>query len=124
MAFRIVACLAVAALVAGCGMFGGKSDGGDTKTVETTSDPYHYEPQNMDPKFRGKTQTDNDQGAYTFMPTLFGAQGAQNNGGAPAVGVNSFLFRAALDTGCFRPPASPDPFGASLRTACLSPPHA
>jgi len=98
MAFRIVACLAVAALVAGCGMFGGKSDSGDTKTVQTTDNPYHTDPGKMDPRdFNPRIQSDNDPSTLTLMTALFGGgANGQNGGGAAGVGVNSFLWRASL----------------------------
>src|SRR5438445_3668103 len=125
MAFRIVACLAVAALVAGCGMFGGKSDGGDTKTVQTSDNPYHTDPGKMDPRdFNPKIQSDSDPSTLTLMSALFGGGGnGQNNGGAPGVGVNSLLWRASLDTISFMPLISADPFGGVIITDWYSPPQ-
>jgi len=125
MAFRIVACLAVAALVAGCGMFGGKSDSGDTKTVQTTDNPYHTDPGKMDPRdFNPRIQSDNDPSTLTLMTALFGGgANGQNGGGAAGVGVNSFLWRASLDTVSFMPLASADPFGGVIITDWFSPPE-
>jgi hypothetical protein len=126
MSFRIVACVVLATLsVAGCGMFGSKSDGGDTKTVQTTNNPYGTDPGKMDPKdFNPKIQSDSDPSTLTLMSALFGGGGSgQNNGGAAGVGVNSFLWRAALDTVSFMPLASADPFGGVIITDWFSPPE-
>ena len=126
MSFRIVACIALAAFsVAACGMFGGsKSDSGDTKTVSTTDNPYHTDPGKMDPKdFNPKIDSDNDPGTLTLMSALFsGLGGGQNNGGS-GVGVNSFLWRASLDTVSFMPLASADPFGGVIISDWFSPPE-
>jgi hypothetical protein len=125
MSFRIAACVVAMALsVTGCGMFGGKSDSGDTKTVTTTNDPYHTDPGKMDPKdFNPKIQSENDPSTLTLMSALFGGGGSQNNGGAAGVGVNSFLWRASLDTVSFMPLASADPFGGVIITDWFSPPE-
>jgi hypothetical protein len=126
MSFRIAACVVAMALsVTGCGMFGGKSDSGDTKTVTTTNDPYHTDPGKMDPKdFNPKIQSDNDPSTLTLMSALFGGGGSQNGGGGAAgVGVNSFLWRASLDTVSFMPLASADPFGGVIITDWFSPPE-
>ena len=126
MSFRIVGCVVVAAAlsVSSCGMFGGKSDSGDTKTVQTTDNPYHTDPGKMDPRdFNPRIQSDADPSTLTLMSALFGGGGAgQNNGGAPGVGVNSFLWRASLDTVSFMPLASADPFGGVIITDWYSPP--
>ncbi|HXP74757.1 MAG TPA: DUF3576 domain-containing protein [Stellaceae bacterium] len=127
LSFRIVGCVVAAALsVAGCGMFGGsKSDSGDTKTVQTTNDPYHTDPGKMDPKdFNPRIQSDNDPSTLTLMSALFGGGGSGQNGNGPAgVGVNSFLWRASLDTVSFMPLASADPFGGVIITDWFSPPE-
>src|SRR5215469_1100175 len=115
MSFRIVGCVVAAALtVAGCG--GGKSDSGDTKTVSTTDNPYHTDPGKMDPKdFNPRIQSDTDPSSFTLMAALFGGGGGdKGNGGAAGVGVNSFLWRASLDTVSFMPLASADPFGGVI----------
>jgi Domain of unknown function (DUF3576) len=127
MSFRFAGCAVLAALsVAGCGMFGGSSSsGGDTKTVQTTDNPYHTDPGTMDPRDRGKTQGPNDPSTLTLMSALFGGSqgGGQGGGGAAGVGVNSFLWRASLDTVSFMPLASADPFGGVIITDWFSPPE-
>lgn len=47
---------------------------------------------------------------------LFGKDDDQQGGGAAGIGVNSFLWRAALDTVSFMPVASADPFGGVILT--------
>ena len=125
MSIRIVGCVVAAALsLTGCGMFGGKSDSGDTRTATTTDNPYHTDPGKMDPRdFNPRIQSDQDPSTFTLMATLFGGGGSgQNNNGAPGVGVNSFLWRASLDTVSFMPLVSADPFGGVIITDWYSPP--
>ncbi|MCG8360632.1 MAG: DUF3576 domain-containing protein, partial [Kiloniellales bacterium] len=60
---------------------------------------------------------------------LFGGGGdgplEQGEGGAGAgIGVNSYLWRASLDTISFMPLASADPFGGVIITDWYSPPEA
>ena len=61
--------------------------------------------------------------------TLFGGGGegpldeANQEGGA-GIGVNSYLWRASLDTISFMPLASADPFGGVIITDWYSPPEA
>jgi len=116
--------MAAALSVAGCGMFGGKSDSGDTKTVTTTDNPYHTDPGKMDPRdFNPRVQSDSDPSSFALMATLFGGGGKdQNSGGGGGVGVNTFLWRASLDTVSFMPLASADPFGGVIITDWYSPP--
>lgn len=56
--------------------------------------------------------------------TLFGGEkkdGEQGGGGG--IGVNSFLWRASLDTIAFMPLASADPFGGLIITDWYTPPE-
>ena len=53
---------------------------------------------------------------------LFGGGGGNNNGGQAAIGVNSYLWRASLDTLNFMPLASADPFGGVIITDWYSDP--
>ena len=52
--------------------------------------------------------------------SLFGADNESN--GPSGIGVNSFLWRASLDTISFMPLASADPFGGVIITDWYSPP--
>src|SRR5579884_3716291 len=54
--------------------------------------------------------------------TLFGGHKKDENGGGN-LGVNSFLWRATLDTLSFMPLASADPFGGVVITDWYSPPE-
>lgn len=101
-------------------MFGG--GGGDTKTVTTHDNPYGTDPGTMDPKDNGRVMGANDSSSFTLMATLFGSGKEQTGGGAAGVGVNSFLWRASLDTVSFMPLASADPFGGVIITDWYSPP--
>jgi Domain of unknown function (DUF3576) len=55
--------------------------------------------------------------------SLFGGSKRGNEGG-PGLGINSFLWRASLDTISFMPLASADPFGGVIITDWYSPPGA
>lgn len=53
---------------------------------------------------------------------IFGKKKDEETAGASGIGVNSFLWRAALDTVSFMPLASADPFGGTILTDWYSPP--
>lgn len=55
-----------------------------------------------------------DEGLFGLNKKSKDGQG--NNGGAVGIGVNSFLWRASLDTLGFMPIASADPFGGTILT--------
>lgn len=56
--------------------------------------------------------------------TIFNTEGDSptNSGGSSGIGVNSFLWRASLDTVAFMPLASADPFGGVILTDWYGPP--
>jgi hypothetical protein len=58
--------------------------------------------------------------------TLFESQGAkvEDGGQGGGIGVNSFLWRASLDTVSFMPLQSTDPFGGVIITDWYAPPEA
>ncbi|WP_049767730.1 DUF3576 domain-containing protein [Parvibaculum lavamentivorans] len=56
--------------------------------------------------------------------TLFGGGGDTDQSGGAGIGVNSFLWRASLDTISFMPLASADPFGGVLITDWYQDPKA
>lgn len=112
-------------LVAGCGMFGGDSSSGDVKTTtQTASSNGKYDPRYADPKDYNPKTDGNGEDQFSLMGALFGGQNGNNNpnGGQPGVGVNSYLWRATLDTVSFMPLASADPFGGVIITDWYSPP--
>jgi len=55
--------------------------------------------------------------------TLFRSGRDEDTGGGGGIGVNSFLWRASLDTTSFMPLASADPFGGVIITDWYSPPE-
>lgn len=76
---------------------------------------------------RSAQASEND--IYNNDPSVFGAGGLLNmgrsenddNSGTTGIGVNSFLWRASLDTISFMPLASADPFGGTIITDWYSP---
>jgi hypothetical protein len=48
--------------------------------------------------------------------SLFGAPDAEREGGGAGIGVNSYLWRASLDTVSFMPISDADPFGGVILT--------
>jgi hypothetical protein len=71
-------------------------------------------------------KTDKDQDLFNGEGfNLFGGNKnqEQGSGGGSGIGVNSFLWRAALDTVSFMPLASADPFGGVILTDWYSPPE-
>lgn len=126
MSVRTVSLVVAAAMaLAGCGLFG-KSDTGDTQTTYQTDNAYGTDPKYADPKdYNPKTQGGPNADNLSLMTLLFGGGGGQNGQSqAPAgVGVNSFLWRASLDTVSFMPLSSADPFGGVIITDWYSPPE-
>jgi hypothetical protein len=55
--------------------------------------------------------------------TIFSRGGDEEGQGGGGIGVNSFLWRASLDTISFMPLASADPFGGVIITDWYSPPE-
>ncbi len=54
---------------------------------------------------------------------LFNPGGSRKGGGGGGIGVNSYLWRATLDTIAFMPLASADPFGGVIITDWYVPPE-
>jgi hypothetical protein len=110
----LVACAALVA-VAALGACGG----------ETNDQSY---PQSI-PGGKGQTEKSNEEGRDTvFGPggfDLFGLGGnrARTDQGGPGLGVNSYLWRASLDTISFMPLSSADPFGGVIITDWYAPPE-
>lgn len=117
--------VAVAGLVGGCSFFGGPAQKEtDTDAIQRAEDPYHTSPKyNPYTGYNPKTQEGTD--GFSVMGMLFGSgdkKGGEGNAGAPSgVGVNSYLWRATLDTVSFMPLASADPFGGVIITDWYSP---
>lgn len=54
---------------------------------------------------------------------IFGRKSAEDQGGGGGIGVNSYLWRASLDSISFMPVSSADPFGGVIITDWYSPPE-
>jgi len=82
----------------------------DTKRQQRTGDAY---------------DTNADKGLFDGSFTLFGGgdDDKANGGVGSGIAVNSFLWRAALDTVSFMPLSSADPFGGVILTDWYSPPE-
>jgi hypothetical protein len=98
--------LAVAAALAGCG--------------EITPGDTAYRPN--DPKYRDDTQANN--GIFGGEGLLGAFSGSKKDAqGGQGIGVNTFLWRASLDTVSFMPLTSADPFGGVIITDWYTPPE-
>lgn len=90
-----------------------------------SDDPTVY-PESNNRNVAGSTST------YSQRDTIFGPDGLNLFGnstpepgaGAAGIGVNSFLWRASLDTISFMPLSSADPFGGVIITDWYAPPEA
>ena len=133
----IVLCLAVAGIVSGCGMFSGRDDvlgANDPDNQTRTNDPYHTDPDYATDPARVAYYRDGDVSnthSQSLLSSIFGSGNKDNNNnnnnsnsgpGGAGVGVNSYLWRATLDTVSFMPLASADPFGGVIITDWYSPP--
>ncbi|MDR3498373.1 MAG: DUF3576 domain-containing protein [Parvibaculum sp.] len=92
--------LGAALALGGCGLFGG---GDSTYPSQEGTGPTH-------PGGAPERQTIFGEGGIT----LFGGDSGSDQGNG--IGVNSFLWRASLDTISFMPLASADPFGGVIIT--------
>ena len=74
-------------------------------------------------KTQDERRKDGDGGKMTGEGGLFnlGGKRKSDNGGGAGIGVNSFLWRASLDTLAFMPLASADPFGGVIITDWYAP---
>jgi hypothetical protein len=130
MSIRTIAlALTLASLVGGCGLFGGPAQSEtDTDALKRAQDPYHTNAEYSGVTgYNPKTQEGVDD--FSLMGMLFGSGskdkkgggGGTDQGGPSGVGVNSYLWRATLDTVSFMPLASADPFGGVIITDWYSP---
>ena len=127
---RIAPALLLTSLLVGCSWFGGPAQTEtDTDAVQRAEDPYHTDPKyNPYVGYNPKTQEGSESG-FTMIKDMFGlgdnkktnGNGGGDTGGPPGVGVNSYLWRATLDTVSFMPIASTDPFGGVIITDWYSP---
>jgi Domain of unknown function (DUF3576) len=105
----------LALALAGCGS-SSQTQQAQLPPVEPTKhpeDPYHPHDETTTP-----------QQSVNLMGMLFGSgskEGGAAGGPSTGVGVNSYLWRATLDTVSFMPLASADPFGGVIITDWYSP---
>jgi hypothetical protein len=64
-----------------------------------------------------------DTGNGSMFGSLFGGNAKSSETTQPGIAVNSYLWRASLDTLSFMPLASADPFGGVIITDWYSPPE-
>ena len=111
-----VACLAALAILAGCNGRGFEQD--------------YLEPSNNErepARYTSEVQRDTvfGQGGFDILSPFFGSKDEPGAGaGGGGIGVNSFLWRASLDTISFMPLSSADPFGGVIITDWYTPPEA
>ena len=108
--FGIVATLVAASVVGGCDSFKGLKGEVDPDEVKTLED------------IRRESTTGSIFGEDAFV--FGGPPKAKDDPGGGGIGVNSFLWRASLDTISFMPVNSADPFGGVIITDWHSPPQA
>lgn len=95
--------------------------------LETVDDRNTYQSNRRSGKGQTLQKTDNSGIFGSDGLTIFGGSGGKEDnsgGGGGGVGVNSYLWRASLDTISFMPLASADPFGGVIITEWYSPPEA
>lgn len=98
-------------LTSGCGL---NSEADYLVEDPTRKDSYVYESE-----LKGQqTSVFGDDGI-----DLFNLGGKKKDQGGPGIGVNSYLWRASLDTIAFMPLAQADPFGGVIITDWYSPPE-
>jgi hypothetical protein len=100
--------------------------GACTGGLETVEDRNTYQSNKRSGKGQTLQKVDNSGVFGSDGLTLFGGGGKEDTsgGGGGGVGVNSYLWRASLDTISFMPLASADPFGGVIITEWYSPPEA
>jgi hypothetical protein len=108
MKVKVVAAIVIAAAVlSGCGF--GDSEGGTNDAGQTVP--------SGDPRYGKRTIFDD-----FFGDGKIAGEPARPAATAAVVGVNSYLWRATLDTVSFMPLASADPFGGVIISDWYSPP--
>lgn len=80
--------------------------------------------QKLNPKFNPDAQAAEHGSMFGADGlNILGGNGSKGQNGGGGIGVNSFLWRASLDTVTFMPLASADPFGGVIITDWYSPPE-
>lgn len=110
-ALALTACAALA--LAACGPANTEFPEG-TDTIRQTGDAYTTPQQATGSVF-------GEDGVVLFGENNIFSGDEGGGGGGPGIGVNSYLWRASLDTVSFMPLASADPFGGVIITDWHSP---
>lgn len=107
----LVSCALFALALAGCG---------------NTQQTVYPDDQNRKRAGGGTTYSDTSAGIFGSdgLNIFGGGGGTEPESGGVGIGVNSYLWRASLDTVAFMPLASADPFGGVIITDWYSPPEA
>jgi len=100
-------------LLAACGVIAGCNLGGEARY------PTERPKGSTKPVYGDERETIFGPGGLS----LGGTDRSEGEGGGVGVGVNSFLWRASLDTVSFMPLVSADPFGGVIITDWYSPPQ-
>jgi hypothetical protein len=107
--------------LAACGMmFLGAGCGLDTEQDYPIPDPNQKDTDIYKSDLDGTESTIFGDGGLDLFSL---GKGSKNNQGGPGISVNSFLWRASLDTIAFMPLSSADPFGGVIITDWYSPPE-
>ena len=99
--------IATAAVLAGCS--------------DITPGDSAYRPN--DPRYQTENEGDNSLFGGGGLLGLFGGGSKKDVAGAQGIGVNTYLWRASLDTVSFMPLTSADPFGGVIITDWYTPPE-
>jgi hypothetical protein len=126
---RNALCVVVAtSFLAACSWFTSNNDNAlgnnDPDYAKRINDPYHDDPDyDSNPDQFDTRGADVDTKNSSLLSSIFGdSKGTGNGVGGVSIGVNSYLWRATLDTVSFMPLASADPFGGVIITDWYSPP--
>ncbi|HUZ75890.1 MAG TPA: DUF3576 domain-containing protein [Stellaceae bacterium] len=122
-----VLCLVAVGVLSGCSLFNdNRWHGNDPDAAARANDPYHTDPMyDSNPDVFGDRHASDATGQDSILSSIFGNKGNKGGGGGgggAAIGVNSYLWHATLDTVSFMPLASADPFGGVIITDWYSPP--
>lgn len=123
--YRIGLCIVVLSLVGGCGSWFDPNRWGnnDPDAQRRAADPYGVDPRWSNPDVYANYRDTPEHRPQGLLDTLFAPDKNGGSGGGSAIGVNSFLWHASLDTVSFMPLASADPFGGTIITDWYSPPE-
>ncbi len=107
---RLAAAIGVAALIAACG--------GRGVELDFPEDPAD---DNLPPRYTSEGPRERVFGSGGF--DLLGTSSDRESSSGGGIGVNAYLWRAALDTIVFMPMVSADPFGGVIITDWYGPPE-